>query len=293
LRAALVTGASGFIGRHLCAALTARGVAVTPFGRIKGDPASWSLDRLVETLKRSQPDILFHLAGATTGDLSTLRSANVELTRRLLAAVAALDNRLRVVVAGSAAEYGPVQTADGELLETAACAPMSDYGVSKLEQTTLALTWGQSNGEVVVARIANPVGAGMPETLAVGSFYAQVRALPQVGGVLKVGDLASARDFIAVGDTAAQLIALAQIPAAAGHIVNVCSGRPTPVGAFVEALRAISGKDFAVEVDSARVRPGSPAVLYSSSRRLRGFGIDPARPDPMAMAAAAYGSLVG
>lgn len=285
----MVTGANGFVGKHLCNALHRAEFAVAPYVRNRHDARGWSLDHIAMSLEAHKPDVVFHLAGATTGDVATMQAANVEFATCLLAAIDSTQQAPLVIVAGSAAEYGPVQTDGGALEESAVCRPMSDYGRTKLQQTELVLSWAKASGRrAIVARIANPVGAGMSPSLAVGSFCAQVAAMPQSGGVLSVGDIESERDFMAVEDTAAQLIGLATVPTAGGQIVNVCSGVPTRVSTFVSALQDLSGKNFSVLVDPARLRSGSPQVLFSSAARLRALGIRPVSPDPVKMVRAAY-----
>lgn len=159
--------------------------------------------------------------------------------------------------------------------ETAACAPLTPYGASKLAQTRAALAFAEAAGaRVLVARVFNPIGPRMPSHLALGAFAHQVAALPPYRGILRTGDLEVARDFMDAGLVARALRLLAQNPDACG-VVNVCSGQPTRLAQLVDMLIAASGKLVRLELDPARVRVGEmrsifgdPGLLWRLAGRL-------------------------
>ncbi len=277
MRRAIVTGANGFLGRHLVQELEQRGVAVTALARRRRSdpaasarPADWtaSIAQIIET---AAPDVIFHLAGRAQGSAAELEQANLGITRQILAALRALGAAPVLVCCGSAAEYGTAISDGVPVDESALCAPRSLYGAMKLAQTNAVLEFSAETGvRALVARIFNAIGPGMPAHLALGDFAQQLVQLPPSGRLL-VGDLAVHRDFADVAHVAGALANLALHPSARG-VVNICSGRPTQLQRLVEGLIAQSGKSVSIQPVAERMRPGEPGVIVGSTARLGALG---------------------
>lgn len=300
MRRALVTGATGFIGRHLVARLAADGWAVTRAVRcaaragaaapgcatLELGPSPWGPEVLARALADSSPEVVFHLAGtARAASPAELYGANVGLAADLLEAVCAGPDarrpRARVVLAGSAAEYGEVAPETLPVAEHHPCAPTTDYGISKYAQTLAGLARARRGLDVVVARIFNPVGPGMPGHLALASFVRQIR---EGVDVLRVGDLDVERDFIDVAEAARLIAALGAAEPVRGDrpggvVWNVCSGRAFRLGALMEELVRLDGRPVAIATDPARLRPGEMRSIYGSTARLAAAGLSPQAPD--------------
>lgn len=267
---ALVTGADGFLGRHLVRELERHGTSVTrlarragPDGRsIEMGDAPWPVDSLARIIDAAEPEAVFHLAGVAVGEAAEIEQVNLGLARAVMDALRRTRARPVLVCCGSAAEYGSAHV-DGEPTpESAVCVPLGAYGASKLAQTREALAFGERSGvRVLVARIFNPIGPGMPQHLALGEFARQLASLPPQGGTLRTGTLDVARDFIDVDLVARALRLLAQHPDARG-VVNICSGRATRLADLVDMLIAASGKKVDVEIAPERVRPGEIRAVF-------------------------------
>jgi nucleoside-diphosphate-sugar epimerase len=286
VKTAFVTGASGFIGRHLVATLERTGwrVAVPRRGSGAGEgpdlgPFPWTAARIRAALSEVAPDVVFHLAGLMrAGSAAELFQANTVLAAQLLDAVAREKRVPKVVLAGSAAEYGRVAREAVPVTEAHPCRPITDYAVSKHSQTLLGLARSTSGQPVLIARIWNPVGAGMPGHLALPNFAAQIATMPPEGGVLRVGNLDVARDFIDVWELARLLVRLAENPDAGG-VVNLCSGRAYVLRELVESLTRWSGRNVKLVRDPSRTRVGESPLLYGDTSRLESFGLRPVPPD--------------
>ncbi|MBR1123213.1 NAD-dependent epimerase/dehydratase family protein [Bradyrhizobium lablabi] len=283
MRSAVVTGGRGFIGRHLVDALRQRGVAVTTIGRRPSadvthavlDEASWDSLALDWILEDAEPDCIFHLAGQARGTPAELAHINGDLVRALFRALKRTGLRPRLIIAGSAAEYGSA-IQDGEpVRETATCAPLSAYGISKQAQTRAALAYGDATDTpVLVARIFNALGPNMPTHLAIGDFASQIASMPGNRGTLHVGNIDVRRDMIDVEHIATLLCQLADKLDARG-VVNICSGQAPLLRDLVEMLIEFSGRKVDIEVDWSRVRGNEPRTIIGSTDLLETLGCPP------------------
>lgn len=289
---ALVTGAGGFLGRHVVARLRVLGIPAVTLGRtgdiVLADPSDASAIRAA--VAQVQPTLLFHLAGTPAAEpLEEAYRVNVLFGAHLLAAAREMAAPPRVLLAGSAAEYGPVDEGALPIAEDAACRPASVYGITKLAQTFHGLAAAATGLPVVVARLFNVIGGGMPVHLALGAFAAQLRAMPTTGGLLRTGPLERWRDFVEVEPAAAVLVALARDAAATGQVVNVCSGVPTSLAALTEALVASADRPVVLQEDAGRRGNSDMIRHWGSTVRLEALGHRLAPPDPARVAAALLG----
>jgi GDP-4-dehydro-6-deoxy-D-mannose reductase len=223
-------------------------------------------------LLKARPDVVFHLAGATRAQpWRELWPSHVLATAQLFEAVLSLpkSQRPKVVVAGSAHEYGSLLALP--LRETDSPRPANPYGWSKLIQTDTALAYAALGVEVVVARIFNLVGPGLPETHALASFCRQI-AWTEEGrgrGILIRGNLSAGRDFVDARDACRALILLSTygIP---GEIYNVCSGHTTRLRAALSLLLRMARTPIAVrKTDAPRTRRGRRDLMRGSYAKLQ------------------------
>jgi GDP-4-dehydro-6-deoxy-D-mannose reductase len=280
---ALVVGAAGFIGRHLADALVVAGWSVAGAGRSDA-PSAWPHDwircdlldaaRLREAVSGARPDVVFHAAGSPLEKFDRLLSLNVAGTQGLLDAITASGRAARVVVVGSASEYGSVGAQRLPVDESHALRPVSLYGVAKAAQTLVALRPGN---DATVGRVFNVSGPGEPRSLVGGAFAAQIAELERggAGGEIAVGDLSADRDFVDVRDAARALVALAE-RGAPGEVYNVCSGVSTPIRDVVATLIAVAEVPVEARLDPDRaVRPHVPRMVGSPTKVRSATGWSP------------------
>ncbi len=213
-----------------------------------------------------RPGVVFHLAGRTPpARPEEFYRDNTLATVGWLDALRGVGQPVRVVLAGSAAELGPVPVADLPVGEDWPCRPRDPYGLSKWLASAAGLA-ARSPLEVVVARVFNPIGPGLPASQALGRF---ARALAGGDGALTltVGDLDARRDFVDVRDVADALVALAA-RGEPGRVYHVGTGRSHRVGDGLDRLIALSGRRVAVEVDPAFGRPTGPNDSRADIRRI-------------------------
>ena len=207
---ALVTGAAGFIGSHVAAALAAAGAEVRAFDRRPptelplgveaatgdvGDPAA--LERAMAGC-----DAVFHLAALYSydrADRTAMEAINVEGTRLVLDAAARGGLRRRVVHTSSSGTCGPV--AGRAATETDLPPPWElaiPYKRTKLEGERLALEAARDGLDVVVVNPTTPVGPGDRAPTPTGKMVADVAA-----GRARAYLAGGALNIVAVEDVAA------------------------------------------------------------------------------------------
>jgi GDP-4-dehydro-6-deoxy-D-mannose reductase len=277
----LVTGGTGFLGRYVLAAIEAHqpaGVELAVLGRRV--PRDWGsraflaadLDdpaALGRVLASAAPTVVFHLGGQTPpAAAEDYYRANMLGTVHLLDALRARRQAVRIILAGSAAELGPIVPEDLPVAEDHICRPADSYGLSKWLATAAGLA-ARPPLEVVVARIFNPIGPGVPRSQAFGRFAATLAEPGPDPLRLVVGDLDGRRDFVDVRDVASALLALAE-RGEAGAIYHVGTGQSHRVGDGLDYLVGLSGRKVHVEVspEVARDRGAGPTDSRADIRRI-------------------------
>lgn len=275
----LVTGACSCTGRHLLpllaagvpAALLASDVAGAGPPGTEYRPADLTdRTRARELIAAARPDLVFHLAGASTADADRCYAVNLDGTRNLLEACAALPAAPRVVVVSSAAVYGLTRPEESPVREDTPLRPATFYGASKAAAEHLALALHRRGlVRVAVARPFNLVGPGLRAGFAPSDFMAQALAI-RTGALpeIRVGNLEPRRDFVDARDAVRAYVALAGAEAAWGEAWNVASGRPVAIGDLLERVLRAAGTEARVVPDPARLgrvevmdQVGDPARL--------------------------------
>lgn len=258
MRRALVTGSSGFLGRHLVRLLEAAGLDVTA-ARVDVTDAR-AVSAWVDV---AAPDVVFHLAGAPRdAPPEKLERVYVGGTRNVLAALAP---ETFLVVAGSGAEYGAVPPEELPIREECALAPLTPYGEAKVEQYRLV---GESGRPAAYARVFNPVGPDAPETLVAGSFAAQLAAV-EAGRLdaVRTGYLDGVRDFVDARDVARGLALLAR--GRRQGVFNVCTGRGVLVRDLLGKLVARARPPIAIVEPVAPPAATDAPAHYGDFSKLR------------------------
>lgn len=287
-RRVLVTGATGFVGRHTVTALLDAAVDVHTSSLHGSGPPQLSLpvDLLDEAAVRhlvdsSRPRHIIHLGGAIARpglSFRDLLDANVAGTESVLAAAADSPDVESVVVASSSAVYDRWATLP--LAESAKVSPTSRYGVAKAAQELVAGLWrAQADHAVAVVRLFNVVGPGQSPDLALSGFARQVVAAERGGPAeIRVGRLDTRRDYIDVRDVARALVLLLEEPPGFDEY-NVASGVGRSVQHTLDVLLELAVVPLAVVTDPGRVRPGDVRdQIGDSTRLLASTGWEPAVP---------------
>jgi len=290
-----ITGADGFVGRHLSAYLQSRGDTVLAMdGPSPSGPGVDILDAraLADALRSFAPEGVVNLAGVSS--VARSHAEPVETYRVNALGVVSLcvvmkehTPRARLLVVGSGEMYGPVPVGE-RARESTPFMPTSPYAAAKAGAEIAALAFHRAYGlDVVCARPFNHLGRGQHPSFSVPSFARQLEAIRARGasGVLSVGNLDPIRDFSHVTDVVAAYRTLLE-RGVAGEAYNVSSGVGRTIRSVVEEMITVSGVDARIEVDPARVRPVDIASLVGDDSKLRALGWSPRHPVREALAEA-------
>jgi len=269
----LVTGAAGFIGRSIAAALMARGDSVRGVDNfatgkrenllglesmefIEGDLADLDVCRAV----CAGVEVIFHEAALPSVPRSVLdpigsNVACVDATVNLLWAAKEAGVR-RVVYAASSSAYGDTPTLPKH--ERMLPDPISPYAVAKLTGEYYMRSFARVYGlETVALRYFNVFGPYQDPT----SQYSGVLAVfcrKMLAGEQPTiyGDGQTSRDFTFIQNTVEGNLLAAAAPAelVSGRVMNVATGVRITLNEVVEVLRGITG--YAGPVAHAPERAG-------------------------------------
>ena len=259
----LVTGASGFVGSHLLDYLR-HTTGSTCYGLSRRHPVDARMhfcdlddrSRVEETVRLLKPTLIFHMAGSFSNDFVTDLQNNVIAARHLLDAVAAMELPARILLMGSAAEYGDLDPEQSPVAETQVLRPVSVYGWTKAAQTQLASLYASTFGlDVMVARSFNLLGRGVSEKLFVGNVQKQIDAvLAGERDRISVGNLDAERDYIDIADACALYHAIAT-RGVAGEVYNVGSGRSVSMRAVLHDMLRHAGLDESIVDEDGTGKP--------------------------------------
>lgn len=270
---ALVTGAEGFVGRHLCAHLLAEGDEVVGVDRAEGpdllDPVG--VERLLDA---QRPDVVYHLGGwsdvggSWNAVLDCFR-VNAEGTLNLLDACRT-TSRPRVLVVSSADVYGRVTPDELPITESSPYRPVTPYAASKIAADELAhQAWLGHGLETIRVRAFNHLGPGQT-TRFVAPAVAERIACNERDGLdeVAVGNLTPRRDITDVRDVV-RAYRMLVVDGRPGEAYNVCTGVDLSVGELAERLIALASRPMVLRPDPELQRPVETPVLLGDNSRLR------------------------
>lgn len=247
----LITGAQGFLGRHVVARILEwePGAQILGIGRSPELPGLFShcvtgprgrvpaplpadlpvlpsryayracdlvdTRRLHSIAEQFRPQNVIHLASGLRGDpLSQLVKSNIEATASLLQVLSGVNSIRTLVLGSTGGVYGTVPDNELPISESRCPQPADEYAVTKLAGEFLARNAAVRSGvRLVISRIFNLIGAGQDERHIAGQIALQLARIRH-GAEPKLtlhGPLDASRDFIDVRDVARALVHLAEV----------------------------------------------------------------------------------
>lgn len=250
----LVIAASSFIGRHVCDSLARRKLQLVRTRRVPVDDSYLACDltdsdSIAAALQFAQPDWIIQCGAATASrDARELYQTHVFGTMNLLEAIEKHTPTARVLLMGSAAEYGSLPLEWLPLTEDRLPRPSSVFGSSKLAQTQLAQAMAaEKKLRLVSVRPFNVIGPGLPDIYFAASLSKRLRALlsdPKSSGEFEVTNASATRDFVDARDVAEACVALlerASFEPGTCDVVNIATSQETTLLEMATRLGELAG----------------------------------------------------
>ncbi len=272
----LITGVSGFVGTHLTQFLASKEYHVVGFDRRRSpyvremfigdltDPST-----IIPALEKTNPQIIFHLAGILKSDHATdFFNAHVLGTLNLFESVRHSRTDPIVVVASSSAVYGRGYN-NKRLTEKFTPRPITMYAVSKLIEELVALSaFRQKKIPVICLRSFNLLGPGLSKNM-VCSALAKRIAEAEINNhrSIRVGNLSSRRDFLDVRD-AVSAYELAARKCKQGQIYNICSGKSVTIQECLETMLTMATRSFELISDRGLIQKDDVPAQVGSHQKI-------------------------
>jgi GDP-4-dehydro-6-deoxy-D-mannose reductase len=284
----LITGVTGFAGRHLAEHCCAHGATVVGLGRSTApDPElSGHLDdflevdlrdsgKTMEAVRGAAPDRIFHLAAEASvarswDDPTHVMHGNLFTALPVLEATRRAAPNARLLVACSGEEYGEPESLPVE--EEHRLRPQNPYALSKATVDLAAGFYSDAHDTFVVrTRAFNHTGPGQSADYVVASFARQIAQAEAEGReagelVVTTGNVDVRRDFTDVRDVVrAYWLALEECPAG---VYNVCSGRATAIREILDGLAAETSLEVRQRTDPKLLREHDVMEITGSHDKL-------------------------
>lgn len=288
----LITGGAGFVGQWLSRAMLERGWTVFG-GTIQGPPTGAVLSRkerdavhwtpldvvsdesIRRAIETSAPDRVVHLAGiafAPEANAAPVRAFEINAlgAMRLVSALTpSAASGVRLLVVGSAEEYGAQDASAYPIGETALLRPLTPYAVAKAAQELISLQAFRGTGlHVVCSRSFNHSGVGHGDNYLLPTLVRRARELPKTGGTLTIGNGSVVRDYLHVADVVDAYILLLE-KGEPGEVYNICSGQGVTVRELAERVLKRAGVTADISSDRALLRSIDVPILVGDNSKVR------------------------
>lgn len=289
----LITGINGFVGSYLTETLL-KDANVEIFGTTRPgtdlnnlqNPSGVSLieaeltdkDSAKKVIEKVTPDHIYHLAAIVqTHNIfpRDVYEVNILATLNLLEAVREEELKSRILLVGTAHEYGSTKDEDSPIKEDQPLKPIRSYGASKAAQSLMGYQYFKEFGlDILRTRSFNHAGAKRSDTFVEGAFARQIAEIEK--GLkepkILVGNLQSKGDFSHVQDVCSAYTLLME-KGVSGEVYNVGSGVPHTIKELLDTLLSFSTVEVKVEQDKERFRPTE--VFYADVSKLKALGWKP------------------
>jgi GDP-4-dehydro-6-deoxy-D-mannose reductase len=277
MKKVVVTGANGFVGKHLLRELTDNGYDVIAVGGAQVAALDEPVGTQYMTLDLTKPEEasqidfsgvtgVVHLAGLAAVGPSFDKpmdyiDVNIGIEVNLFETALKQKAMPRFLIISSATLYDP--SAEQPLTEESALLPNSPYAVSKISQEQMAHYYETRGFETIIARPFNHIGPGQGPGFIIPDLAQQIVA----GKEVLVGNLDAKRDYTDVRDIVRAYRLLLE-KGHSGEVYNICSGQPRSGHEILDGLSQAAGIKPEVKQDPDKMRPSDTPLISGSHGKL-------------------------
>ncbi len=290
----LITGFSGFVGRHFLQYLYEKNEEMQVYGIDIRKPAFdtseyadrleiqfkevnlLNIEELREVLVDFKPTHILHLASFSSVAFSWQHPEesfvnNTNIFLNLTSILKETGIKCRLLSIGSSEEYGNVLPEHLPLREDMPLTPVSPYAVARVSQEMLSKVFVDSyHLDIILTRSFNHIGPWQDERFVVPSFIRRILNIKESGaseGTIETGDTTIVRDFVDVRDVvnAYYMLLMNGTP---GEVYNICSGKGRALSEIIDNIADIVGVKVHTRVNPEFVRPNDNRVVIGSMDKL-------------------------
>lgn len=288
----LITGAAGFVGRHLLEYLRRDQdnniLAVDlSFKNINSNDSFKDVDLCEADLtdkesvfgivKKFMPQQVYHLAAQSSVSYSwenpveTFR-INVFGGINVLESLRLFCPKCRILVVCTAEEYGKINNGGKAIDEGFKIYPQNPYAISKSALDFFSSVYHNAYRlPVLISRSFNHIGPGQSERFVCSDFARQI-AMMEKGlqePVINVGNLKAQRDFLDVRDAVSAYHCIVN-KGKEGQVYNVCSGKKYKISDLLDILISLSTvPEIRVSIDRDKFRAIDVEIIYGNNSKLK------------------------
>jgi GDP-4-dehydro-6-deoxy-D-mannose reductase len=293
----LILGITGFAGRAALNMLASQGLedisgtyrhstANRGISKLNGEPSLYECDindavSIENVLNEIKPDVIFHFCSYVSvfsslkNPTSTLQT-NVIGTINLLEAVKKVVPLAKVLLPGSAEQYGFVSDEKMPIKESYPLNPVNPYAISKKHQEEIGLYYFKQFGlNLYFTRTFHCTGPYQPIGFVCSDIAKQIiRVEKGISSSIKIGNLEAKRDFTDIRDVVEAYWQIIN-EGAPGEIYNVCVGKSISIQNILDKLIIISGRNIPTIVDQSKLRKSDVPDFIGYNSKLKNIGWAP------------------
>ena len=274
----IITGCSGFLGKHLIKEIINEKQNWEIFNVDRENTGNQFFNftkknlqnklEWIAYLKDKNPDIIYHLIGShNIDDKEKMLETNAKQSLNLFESILSLNIDPIVVIIGSAAQYGKVNPKDNPIAEDYKQKPTSFYGYTKKWQEEIALHFHQKYGiKVICTRPSNFIGKGISSKLFPGFLNSQfLKNESQIN--IEISSKDSIRDYVDVRDVSKALVKIGETKACIGETFNISSSNGVSNEQLINLYSQISRKKAIIKEN----RKNDSLKISMSNKKLKSY----------------------
>ena len=287
----LITGMEGFVGSHLAEYALSQGAQVygtildltcqENLASLKG-LKKYQLDicdfeKTSKLIRQIKPDSIFHLAAqsnviASQNIAEETLKINILGNLNILEASRKLSKQAKILIIGSANEYGKVKLSELPIKENQALRPDNPYAVSKVCQDLMGVYYYKTYKlPIIIVRPFNHIGPRQSDSFVCSDFASQIAKieLRQQKPIIKVGNLSFKRDFTDVRDIV-KAYWLAINKGKPGEVYNLGSGKVVAIKQILKYLLQMTNKSgIKIKVLNKKTRTKDNPTLIGDYKKIK------------------------